>query len=303
MIIQFHEQFLERSPEPVGFEHYLKSIINGIMTIDEFKNEILNSEEFEMVNPYYKIIKTPKPSEIQPGFFDKYDTFLKTSVTGVLLNRLNTKYKVIIENNRKLFQGKTILDIASHDGRWSFAALKNGAKKVIGIEAREHLINFAKQNMKKLNVDKNSFVFIHGDVNEEIQKIEPNSIDTIFCQGFFYHTLDHSLLLKEFKRLNSEFLIIDTHVSTSNEPIIQLIHENADNEAAAIKNKFNSSNNVLVGWPSKSALKFLLENYGFDFKFLNWRNTGIKNWSHLGDYYTGKRMTITARNLKKILNS
>jgi hypothetical protein len=38
-------------------------------------------------------------------------------------------------------QNMTILDIASHDGRWSFAAIKNGVKEISSIvSSRKYLI-------------------------------------------------------------------------------------------------------------------------------------------------------------------
>lgn len=45
-----------------------------------------------------------------------------------------------------------LLDIASHDGRWSFAAYKAGAEYVAGIEARSQLTNLAYENMQHYGV-------------------------------------------------------------------------------------------------------------------------------------------------------
>ena len=72
-------------------------------------------------------------------FFDDYPRFYSTSKTGPSRHRLGARHRAIIEGNERLLVGRRVLDIASHDGRWSFAALKSGAAHVTGIEARPHL--------------------------------------------------------------------------------------------------------------------------------------------------------------------
>jgi len=62
-------------------------------------------------------------------FFDTYPQFYRTSNTAARPDRLNDRYRAIIDFNRGIIQGSTILDIASHDGRWSFAAIKSGARQ------------------------------------------------------------------------------------------------------------------------------------------------------------------------------
>jgi len=44
--------------------------------------------------------------------------------------------RLAIEQNREVFAGARVLDIASHDGRWSLAALESGAAHVIGVAPR-----------------------------------------------------------------------------------------------------------------------------------------------------------------------
>ena len=61
----------------------------------------------------------------------------------ITLNVININ---IIENSR-------ILDLASHDGRWSFAALMNKASKVVGIEGKRHLVENAKRHLGKYDWD------------------------------------------------------------------------------------------------------------------------------------------------------
>jgi hypothetical protein len=226
-------------------------------------------------------------------FFDNYPEFYKTSTTSPFPNRLNSRYLALIESNLAYIQKHTILDIASHDGRWSFAAIKNGAKKVFGIEARLHLVENATKNMDIYGISSDRYSFIVGDIYDEITKIEPNVIDTIFCFGFFYHTMNHMQLLREIKRLSPKCVIFDTSISTTSYlPIIELKEEDSEDEASTIRSTIDDNRNVLVGYPNKQALKLMLKHIGFDsFNFYDWHNN-VKNWQHLEDYRTNKRISF-----------
>ena len=79
-----------------------------------------------------------------------------------------------------IIKDSSILDIACHDGRWSFAALKNGAKSVVGIESREHLVNNANKNMETYGIKQNSYRFIQNDIHQEIKKLEPNQLNYLY---------------------------------------------------------------------------------------------------------------------------
>jgi 23S rRNA G2069 N7-methylase RlmK/C1962 C5-methylase RlmI len=73
-------------------------------------------------------------------FFDRFNRFYSTSRTSPWPERLHARYQAIIQENLDLLRGQRVLDVASHDGRWSFAALKAGCAHVTGMEAREHLV-------------------------------------------------------------------------------------------------------------------------------------------------------------------
>ena len=92
----------------------------------------------------------------------------------------------VIGNNLDMLKDATVLDIASHDGRWSFAALKNGAKKVYGIEGKKELVQSSIENMKKYGIAEDKYNFVAGDIFEEIKKIPINEIDVVFCLGIFF---------------------------------------------------------------------------------------------------------------------
>ena len=120
------------------------------------------------------------------NFFDEYSSFYKTGQTGTKPKMLNARFHALIENNREIIENSTILDLANHDGRWSLAALKNGAKKVYGIEGKKELVQKGLENMKKYGIPEDKYNFVVGDIFEEIKKIPSREIDVVFCFGIFY---------------------------------------------------------------------------------------------------------------------
>lgn len=230
------------------------------------------------------------------SFFDKYPRFYSTSKTGAFPNRLNRRYIAEIYRNKEIIKYSTILDLGSHDGRWIFAAVMNGAKHVMGIEAREELVKNSYSNFEAYNISEEKYSFICGDVFEEIKKIKPNTFNIIFCFGFFYHIMNHMLLLSEIKRINPEYLIFGTLISTSDRCEIEIVQEDSNNESYGIRPKNTLSDQILSGIPSKSALELMLKNYGFEISYYDWHDAGIQNWEHLEDYRDNKRLSFRAKN-------
>lgn len=221
-INSLYHEILKRNIDPLSLSHLTSAMMNGSTNLGEIKKMILNSPECQLVNPYAAGLINEKEPLSQQGFFDKYSDFQISSKTGQDLNRLNRRYEIIIDQNMDKIENARILDIASHDGRWSFAALRNGAKYVLGIEGRQHLINNARSIFQKYKIPNNQYKFICGDIHDEITKLKPNEFDIVFCLGFFYHTAQHEFLISQIKRLNPKYLILDSFVTLSDKPIIEL---------------------------------------------------------------------------------
>jgi 2-polyprenyl-3-methyl-5-hydroxy-6-metoxy-1,4-benzoquinol methylase len=230
--------------------------------------------------------------KLPSGFFDQYPLFYSTSQTAAVPNRLNQRYRACIEWNEQAIRGMRILDLACHDGRWSFAAMKAGATSVVGIEARDYLVEAASANMRKYRVPENSFRFIAGDVFEHLDHIEPQSIDTVFCLGFFYHQGDHMLLLSKIARLKPKYMILDTAITLDPKPIILLWSEKTEGEANAAPLPSHTSNFIVAGTPSTAGLELMLSNFGWSFEYFDWRRAGIRQWDDIGDYQEGWRVTL-----------
>src|SRR5260370_605839 len=109
-------------------------------------------------------------------FFDHFDRFVETSQTGSVVDRLNARYLALIHANRALIDGSSVLDLASHDGLFSFAALRNGASRVVGIEAEPGLVATSRANMERYDIAPSRYEFICGDVFDDIETVEPCDI-------------------------------------------------------------------------------------------------------------------------------
>jgi len=289
---ELYRNVLEREPDELGLNYWHNMILERNKTIEDVKNEFYNSQEYEQLDQKYNFTDDKNPPR---GFFDDYPRFFSTSKTVEHPNHLNGRFKAIIESNLNIIKDKSILDIASHDGRWSFAALKNGAKNVLGIEARQHLVINANENMKMYGISSNQYKFITNDIHDEIKQLESNKFDVVFCLDFLYHTIDHWYLLSEIKRLNPKYVIIDTRIDLANERIIKLHIDYPEKEAHAFSAK-SLKQQILVGTPSKLALEMMLTCLGFtNFEYFDWKSK-IKNFRNLVSYYHEKRITLVAYN-------
>jgi hypothetical protein len=215
---------------------------------------------------------------------------------------LNLRYEAIFAANRDVFAGARVLDIASHDGRWSLAALKTGAAEVIGIEARGELVRAAQENLALYAADAGGHTFIEGDIFEVLAR-QKLAVDIVLCLGFLYHTLRYNELMSRIREIGPSYLIIDTKVvPRAKKPVVHLrINEAAARQAAAVADSYSYDDRTLVGKPSLSALKLIVETYGFEIEgFSDWDSLIRDNpgASHVGDYATGQR--VTARCVSKV---
>lgn len=218
------------------------------------------------------------------GFFDQYELFYKTSHTSPYPYRLNSRYKAIIERNQSKLEGKRVLDIASHDGRWTFAALQAGAAHVTGIEPRQALIDNAQSTFSHYGISDDRYSFECGDI---FDKIRGKQFDVVLCLGFYYHTVRHAELFDLIERTGAEFVIIDTEVTPSAEEfareddgderlvfknpyVIQLLRDPVDDERMAWNDSMTRNGHTLVGRPSRSAVKFLADHFGYSISTFDW---------------------------------
>lgn len=207
--------------------------------------------------------RLPRRQARSARFFDDYPRFFSTSQTTAQPVRLNLRHDAIIGQHRDLFDGARVLDLASHDGRWSFAALQAGASSVIGIEGRRDLVDAANDTFDRYGVETGRYRFIAGDIFEVLEQ-ESFDVDLVLCLGFLYHTLRYNELLAHIANCRPSALIIDTRINVSDEPVVYIRTEPWAAQRNAIADAYTRGDRVLTGRPSKRAVETMVEAYGFD---------------------------------------
>ena len=256
--------------------------------------EIQERVRFVNRQRWFRLVVSGKGASGVRGFFDQYPRFFTTSAAAATPDRLNQRYRALIESNAGIIQGRRILDIASHDGRWTLAANKAGAEYVLGIEARSHLVDFARSSMHEYGVPENQAEFRQGDVMTELDRLEPEQFGTIFCFGFLYHTIDHMLLLRKIAHLKPKHLVIDTAISVRPANIIEIREEQINDERNGAVGEPGHPTRTVIGKPTKSALELMVQAAGFrPLRYYDWFHAGISRWDDLDDYYVGARVSLT----------
>jgi hypothetical protein len=227
-------------------------------------------------------------------FCDLYPRFLETTETVPSRSRLNSRWRAIIGWNREILTGRRIMDLGSHDGRWSFAALKAGAAHVTGVEARSHLADKAAENFRYYGATASSYEMKTGDAVEALRATKAGSVDVLMCLGFFYHTMEHMRIVVEARRIGVAYIIVDSHVSSSEAPIIALSFEAVSDTRNSIDYGLTGNDRVLVGSPSRSGLGAMLDYAGYRVEYFNWRRNGVDDWTDMPDYAADLRVTARA---------
>jgi SAM-dependent methyltransferase len=248
--------------------------------------------------------------------------FLESSKTGAEANRLNWRAEILLTRNQHVIRGRKVLDLASHDGRFSYACLQLGASMVIGVEARPHLVRNAQENLLKLGCSKDSFQVLEDDVFEYLPKVAHGDFDTILCLGFFYHTVRQVELAKEFRRIGPRHLILDTFVEKEGllSRLINVVSLLRPKHLVRPRDTVKETRNIwkttqgakpclvfkrestavegatidsieIVAWPTKSFIPQFFQCWGFASRQLPWSPEEIKDWSAIEDYKKGRRLS------------
>ncbi len=230
-------------------------------------------------------------------FAEDYPRFMEVSELIPKPERMNERYEALFASNRDIFDGARVLDLASHDGRYSFAALKTGAAHVTGVEVRQSLVDKAQETFAFYGQEPESYRFVCGDVFQVLAR-ETFDVDVVLCLGYLYHTYRHTELMYRLHSLAPRHLIVDTLVVPGRQPILRVLLERNSEDIRRAAQDAYSADRVLVAWPSVPALKLLLAAYGFEIESMyDWKSrlAGRPPILGLTDYAKGKRVTLRCR--------
>ncbi len=235
-------------------------------------------------------------------FFDRHPEFLETSRTAASRSRLNLRHVGIIRENRDVLRGSRVLDIASHVGRWAYAALDAGAAHVTGIEGRPELVDRANSTFRAKGVPDDAYRFIQGDVHERLHDPDVTA-DVVLCLGFLYHTSRYAELFAGIASTRAEYVIIDTRVLVGVEgPMVRVRPERTAHEAKALRDRYALGKQVLSAVPSEEAVVVMLETAGYEVDHrTDWTQllAGRPRARHVLQYRRGRRVTLRARRRRR----
>lgn len=241
------------------------------------------------------------------GFFDKHPRFYGTGNAGPVApesikRRLNARHDVLIESNRDRLVGRTTVDVGSHDGRWSFAALEAGATHASGIEPRQELVDAANGHFQASGVPSSKYSFIVGDALATLTE-RAIKVDVVLLFGVFYHFSYHVELLRQLRATDAETIIVDTLVSPEGPQgrfanSISFITEPVDDVSNASNEIYPGAGQSIVGFPSRAAMSFLFNAFGYELRETDWAPY-VEKWGldGLQDYKDRSRGTFVATRL------
>lgn len=231
-------------------------------------------------------------------FFDDHPEFLETSQTAASKSRLDLRHLGIIRENADILEGRSVVDIASHDGRWAYAALDAGASRVLGIEGRQELVDHASRTFATKGVPEEKYRFMQGDVHEALLLPEVHG-QVVMCLGFLYHTARYVELMAGIRSTGAAYVIVDTRVITGVEgPMVEMRTEGTVAQSVAIKDRFAQGRRVISAVPSEAAVVLMLDAAGYAVEHrTDWTALLAEHpdAQDVSQYANGTRVTLRAK--------
>ncbi len=202
------------------------------------------------------------------GFFDFLQELPPYDDNENTIRRLEQRHRLIIDPFQPQIEGARVLDIAAHDGRWSYALAHAGAREVVGVEARQELIDRFKTFPKSKFKDRVTLVCndLYAEIEARIAAGE--RFDVVALYGIFYHVMDHFRLLSLVRKLGPALIIIDSEFIKADNAMVQVLKEEVTNPLNAVSDVEGVTHTV-VGVPSKRATQFMAEALGMELEWVN----------------------------------
>ena len=123
---------------------------------------------------------------------------------------LNARIDTLLGRNRDAIAGKSVLDVGSHMGTFSYAAHKLGARFVHGIDVEEKMVRKGKALFEKENIPPSACRLEEADVLRFLESVPANSFDTLLCLGMLYYVSEPYRLIQLMQRAARETILLDT---------------------------------------------------------------------------------------------
>jgi hypothetical protein len=201
------------------------------------------------------------------------------------INRLNQRHGFLIDAYAKELSGARVLDLAAHDGRWSYALASAGAREVVGVEVRPELTAEFADGYPETEA-KSRVRFVQGDVYEELPKLAAagETFDVVAIFGLYYHVMNHYGLLTMVHQLKPRLVIIDSEFAVAPEPVIRLAEEPVSSHLNTI-GYTEEQEMAPIGVPSFSAMELMAGSLGYTTEWADWDSLPEAQRVGLQSYY------------------
>lgn len=171
-----------------------------------------------------------------------------------------TKY---LTANQRIIAGKSVLDLACHDGQSTRLIHQLGAEKIYAVDIRNHLVAKAANEISG-NID-----FIVGDITDPdlLQNLVPRC-HSVICLGVLYHLFDHFRFFSRILKPNIEHVLIETVCGPETiNPEMFWGFETTDQD---LHGWMDNSPIIPHGTPNLSWIVHSARIFGFDFDWVHY---------------------------------
>lgn len=201
--------------------------------------------------------------------------------------RLELRHRFLVDAVARDIVGAKLLDLGCHDGRWTYAYARAGARHVVGVEGRPELLDrfgrFPHVEGVKIELRPTDMFRALDDI-----KLTGECFDVVACLGVLYHVADHFRLISAICSLKPKLVIVDSLFDTSPDPVTRYFVETTDNEVHAVSDRPTT----IVGRPSRSALTMMAANLGYSTEWADWNVIPDHERIGVATYYGGKPEVI-----------
>lgn len=202
------------------------------------------------------------------GLFDFLDGLEGYEGQAQPATRMNKRHAMLIAPVADEIAGARVLDIAAHDGRWSYAFAAAGAAEVSAVEPRAALR--ARYDEFPGGDFKDRVTFRHLDLFEamEADVAAGQTWDVIALFGILYHIMDHVRVMRLVHALKPRLVIVDSEFMLRPNPMIQLATERTDKDLNAYP-AFPGQTRAVIGTPSKKAMEAIAASFDFTTEWID----------------------------------
>jgi len=204
---------------------------------------------------------------------------------------LNGRVDTLLARHTDVIQDCRVLDLASHMGTLSYAALQLGARQVHGVDTEEAMIRKGENLFNQMEVRPDTYRFEVKDVFDFLETCEPDSFDTVLCFGLLYYVMEPFRLLKLMERVAGKGILLDTFTAryaalqgkdaqqyqhlkdeTFETPILLTSLTQSAKKDYRLPNSFpyKGKELALTTFPSRALLEIWFQVLDLDFRFLEW---------------------------------